>query len=131
MTNLAIIHAGTAAPALKKLLTTLGTVGIREDYFMMDLVSTLRYQEEFEVDLNAFLYELFFGEYYHYQLAHGNVEKLKTNSAQFLDDTAMLSNLVLKHLHETVMSRGLYTKDGKFPYEYHSFDGRVISLRGL
>ena len=131
MSALAIIHAGPAAPALKKLLTALDTVGIREDYFMMDLVSTLRYQEEFQLDLNAFLHEIFFGEYYHYQIARGNVEKLKTNSAQFMDDTAMLSNLVLKYLHETVMSRGLYTEDGKFPYEYHSFDGRVISLRSL
>ena len=130
-TPLAIIHAGRAAPALKKLLTTLDAVGIREDYFMMDLVSTLRYQEEFQIDLNAFLYEMFFGEYYHYQLARCGDEKLKANSAQYMDDAAMLSNLVLKHLHETVMSRGLYTEDGKFPYEYHSFDGRVISLRSL
>lgn len=129
--TLAIIHAGPAAPGLKKLLVTLDAVGIREEYFMSDLVSTLRYEEDFNDDFNAFLYELIFGEFYHYQMARGNVEKLKVSATQILDDTALLSKQVLKYLHETLMSRGLYVEGGKFPYEYNSFDGRVISLRRL
>lgn len=129
--TLAIIHAGPAAPELKKLLATLDAVGVREEYFMSDLVSTLRYQEDFNIDLNAFLYELIFGEFYHYQMALGDVEKLKGSTSHILDDTAVLSKQVLKYLHATLMSRGLYTESGKFPYEYNSFDGRVISLRCL
>ena len=131
MSALAIIHAGPAAPGLKKLLATLDTVGVREDYFMSDLVSTLRYEEDFNDDLNAFLYELIFGEFYHYQMARCNVEKINVSASQILDDIAVLSKQVLKYLHETLLSRGLYAEGGKFPYEYNSFDGRVISLRCL
>lgn len=129
--TLALIHAGPAAPALKRLLSTLDAVGVREEYFMIDLVSALRYQEDFDVDMNSFLYELIFGEFYRYQLSRGDVKKIKDNATQFIDETAVLSKYVLKYLHETLMSRGLYTEDGKFPYEYNSFDGRVISLRSL
>lgn len=131
MSALAIIHAGPAAPALKKLLSSLETVGVREEYFMSDLISTLRYQEDFNIDLQAFLYDLIFGEFYYYQMARGDVEEIKNNATQFMDDTAMLSKQVLKYLHETLNSRGLYTEDGKFPYEYEKFNGRVISLRSL
>lgn len=131
MNNLAIIHAGSAAPDLKRLLSTLNSVGANEAYFMSDLVSTLRYEEDFNQELNSFLDELVFGNFYHWRLAHGNVAQFKEYTTRFMDDTAIVSKQVLKYLHETLVTRGLYNEDGKFPYEFHSFDGRLISLRRL
>lgn len=129
--NKAIIHAGRAAPELKRLLKTLDSVGAREQHFMTDLVSTLRYEEDYNQELNIFLDELVFGDFYHYQLAHGNVREFKEYTSRFMDDTAMVSKRVIQHLHETLITRGLYDKDGNFPYEFESFDGRLISLRRL
>lgn len=131
MNNLAVIHAGPAAPQLKKLLHTLDSVGARENFFMSDLVNTLRYEDDFKQELNIFLDELIFGEFYHHLLSHGDKQKLTSETSQFMDTTAMVSTRVLRYLHETLQTRGLYTPDGKFPYEFESFDGRLISLRRL
>jgi hypothetical protein len=133
MTTISIIHAGNAAPKLKQLLNKLDSVGGREKYFMTDLIGTLQYDDVYTEELNIFMDELLFGEFYPNLFSQGRNDsgKFKYNVARFMEDTAMTSKLVLRHLHETLQSRGLYNKDGRFPYEFDSFNGRIISLRRL
>lgn len=132
MTNtIAIIHAGPVAPELKKLLGTLDAVGAREKFFMTDLVGVLRYEEDFTHELNSLQAEILFGEYFRYCLDQGNNEEVKQETSRFLEVTAALSTRVAKYLHNTLVAQGRYDNDGKFPYEFYSFDGRLISLRSL
>lgn len=127
----AIIHAGPAAPELKRLLKTLDSVGARESYFMSDLVATLRYEDKFVEDLNELLGDMVLGQYYHYQLSHGDPERFKEYTTRFMDSVAVASKYVARYLHASLVTQGRYDADGKFPYEFHSFDGRIISLRRL
>lgn len=129
--NFAIIHAGPAAPELKRLLKTLDSVGVREKFFMEDLIATLRYEEDFITDLNSMLGEVLYGEYYRHCITHGNVEEFKEYANRYLDDISVLGAKVAKHLHLTLVTQGRYDRDGKFLYEYHNFDGRLISLQCL
>lgn len=129
--KIALIHAGPAAPELKRLLATLDSVGVREKFFMEDLVATLKYEEDFKTDLNSLLAEMIYGDYYRYCITHGQIEEFQEYANRYLDDISILSAKVAKHLYETLTSHGHYDKDGKFPYEYHGFDGRVISLQCL
>lgn len=131
MNNIAIIHAGPAAPELKRLLHTLDSVGVREKFFMEDLISTLRYEEDFKLDLNSMLADILYGDYYRRCLTHGQIEEFREYANRYLDDVSVLSAKVAKYIYETLVNQGRYDNDGKFPYEYHAFDGRVISLRSL
>lgn len=130
--NLAIIHAGPAAPELKKLLKTLDSVGVREDYFMSDLIATLQYEDKFEEDLDDVMNELLQSNgFFEYNIAHGDPEVFRKYKNRFMNHVATASNRVAQYLHETLVNQGRYDANGKFPYEYNSFDGRVISLRRL
>lgn len=129
--TIAVIHAGPMAPELKRLLGTLDAVGARENYFMTDLIGMLRYEEDFVLELNNLQTEILYGEYFRYCLDHGSTEEFKQQTSRFLEDTAALSTRVAKYLHTTLINQGRYDKDGKFPYEFYAFDGRIISLRSL
>jgi hypothetical protein len=131
MTNLAIIHAGPAAESLKMLVRTLDSVGVRENFFMTDLIETLRYDESFKTDLQEMTCDMLYGDFFHHHLSRGNVEKYKALTSEFLEVTAIASNKVAQYLHETLVNQGRYDTDGKFPYEFHSFNGKVICLRQL
>lgn len=132
MTQLAIIHAGPAAPELKKLLRALDSVGSREHFFMEDLISTLRYAESFETDLDDLLNELVqTNGYFQYCVSHGDPEMFRKYETRFMDHVSTASQQVAKYLHTTLVNQSRYDADGKFPYEFHNFDGRLICLRRL
>lgn len=122
----AVIHAGPKATELKKLVEQLDKVGAPEFYFMSDLVLALKVENEFKIELNDLLYDMTEGEYYRHCLNAGNVE---ANNLMF--DIAEHAKSVAEYLHTTLLNGGRYDADGKFPYEFHSFDGRVIYLRSL
>jgi hypothetical protein len=127
----AIIHAGPKAPELKQLLKELDSVGAPEFYFMSDLVGTLKYDAEFTTDLNDLLYDMTEGEYYHHCLSNGEPAKHAERTQQFMFSVAERTKIVAQYLHTTLQNAGRYDASGKFPYEFHSFDGRVIYLRSL
>lgn len=133
MTQLAVIHAGPAAETLKMLVTALDCVGVREKFFMDDLIDTLRYDEDFQVALNSMSVEILYGQYFHRQVADVLITGLdpvnRDLASDFLHATAKVSELVATYLHQTLVNQGRYDHNGKFPYEYHSFDGRLIYLR--
>lgn len=132
MPQLALIHAGPAAKELKKLLRVLDSVGARENYFMSDLIATLQTEQEFTTDLEELMFELQQSNgYFEYCLSHGSPEIHQQYGTSLMSHVANASDLVAKYLHTTLITQGRYDNDGKFPYEYHSFDGRVISLRSL
>lgn len=135
MKKLAIIHAGPAAPTLKMLITALDCVGVREKYFMGDLIEALHDKETFDMEMRAMVIELVYGQYFHKSLAdvlvfEPNPEQ-KDLASEFLQATANASEQVSKYLHETLVNQGRYNNDGKFPYEFDSFDGKLIYLREL
>jgi hypothetical protein len=133
MTQLAVIHAGPAAETLKMLVRALDCVGVRENYFMTDLIETLRYNEDFEIELKSLTVELLYGQYFHKQLADRLEYNLDTNhqdsASTFLFTTAKVAERVAEYLHENLVAQSRYDHNGKFPYEYHSFDGKLIYLR--
>lgn len=133
MTQLAVIHAGPAAETLKMLVTALDCVGVREKFFMDDLIDTLRYNEDFPLELNSMSVEIVYGQYFHKQVADKLIYGLdptnKDMASDFLQATAKVSELVARYLHQTLVNQGRYDHNGKFPYEYHSFDGKLIYLR--
>jgi hypothetical protein len=131
MNNVAIIHAGPAAESLKKLVLALDSVGVHENFFMADLIETLRYEDDFKTELADMTCELLYGDYFHHRLSRGNVEKYRELTSEFLEVTAIASTKVAQHLHETLVNQGHYDTDGKFPYEFQSFNGKVICLRKL
>jgi hypothetical protein len=132
MAEIAIIHAGPAAPELKRLLHTLDSVGAREFHFMGDLIATLQYADKFSEDLDELNTELVqTNGYFQYCISHGDPEVFRKYQSRFMDHVAMASNRVAQYLHSTLVNQGRYGTDGKFPYEFHSFDGRIISLRRL
>ncbi|BAW18983.1 hypothetical protein [Ralstonia phage RP12] len=130
--SLAIIHAGPAAPELKKLLKILDSVGAREGFFMSDLIATLQYEDKFSEDLTDMIGDLLnTNGYFDYCISHGDPELFQKYQSRFMDHVAVASDRVAHYLHTTLVTQGRYDVNGKFPYEYHSFDGRVISLRSL
>lgn len=135
MTEYAIIHAGPAVEHLKFLVHALDCVGVREKYFMGDLIETLRYDEDFEVTLNEMTVEMLYGQYFHRQVAdvllYGLDSIDKDMASDFLQVTAQVSEQVAKYLHQTLVTQGRYDHNGKFPYEFDSFNGRLICLRHI
>lgn len=133
MENLAIIHAGPAAESLKALVTALDSLGVREKYFMGDLIETLSYDSEFDESLKIMTEELIHGQYLSHQLTPEFTLDFKEHGKEhvnaILDVTAKLSTNVATYLHQTLINQGRYDVTGKFPYEYHAFDGRIIYLR--
>lgn len=128
MTTLAIIHAGYAAPKLKEFVAILNNKGVREKFFMEDLIDILRFDEDFDSDLLSLKTEIEYGEYYRYYL-----QDLANNAANkvpdFLNDVAVLTTEVATYLHNTLVAQGRYNHDGEFLYDFHSFDGRIIFLQ--
>lgn len=127
--NIAVIHAGPAAESLKMLVNALDSVGVRETFFMTDLIQTLRYEESFDTELSEMTCELMYGQYFADRLSKGQMDKYADITNEFLEITAVASNVVAKYLHETLVAQGHYNTDGKFPYEFHSFNGKLICLR--
>lgn len=130
MENLAIIHAGPVAPSLKLLTDTLALLGVREKYFMTDLIETLSYEDEFTESLSHLTNELIYGQYFYNHVAKASGEKInnRDTALEFLTLAAKASFHVANYLHTTLKTEGLYN-DGKFPYEFQAFDGRIIYLR--
>lgn len=108
MTHLAVIHAGSAAPDLKNLLTALDSVGVREKHLMEDLVGTLRYVDDFNIDLNTFLDEILNSSYLKDKLTKGNRNgEYEEITTKFLDYTAVASKKVATFLHEAFNTKSL------------------------
>lgn len=132
MTHLALMHAGSAAPDLKNLIAALDSVGVREKYLMEDLVATLRYVDDFSIDLNTFLDEILNSAYLKDRLTKGNCDgQYEEITTKFLDYTAVASKKVATFLHEALITQNRYDVNGKFPYEFHSFNGKIILFRPL
>lgn len=133
MTQFSIIHAGPAAEHLKMLVTALDCVGVREKFFMTDLIETLRYEEDFEIELKSMTTELLYGQYFHKQIADRLVYKLDTAApdaaSTFLYAAARMAEQVATYLHQNLVAQGRYDINGKLPYEFHSFDGKLICLQ--
>lgn len=130
MDNITIIHAGPAAASLKMLVNALHSLGVREQYFMTDLIDTLSYDEEFDASLKEMTTELLYGQYLHYRLNPLLVDNFKAKdfTSEFLDITAKTSTNVARYLHTTLVTQNRYDANGKFPYEFHAFDGKLIFL---
>ena len=133
--QIAVIHAGPAAETLRMLVAALHCVGVRENYFMGDLIDTLRVDEDFPLEIKSMSIELLYGQYFHRQLADKLVytvdPELPDAASEFLSATAKVSEVVATHLHDTLVAQGQYDENGNFPYEYHGFDGKLIFLRHL
>ena len=133
MSNLAIIHAGPAAESLKALVNALDSLGVREKYFMEDLIDTLSYDEEFSESLKVMTDELIHGQYFHHcltaEFSLDFKDKSKDHASELLNVAAMMSTNVATYLHDTLVNQSRYDANGKFPYEYHSFDGKLIYLK--
>lgn len=132
-TQLSIIHAGPAAQYLKMLVRGLDCVGVREKFFMTDLIETLRYEEDFEIELKSLTVELLYGQYFHKQIADRleyNLDpSIQDSASAFLYATARTAEQVAKYLHQNLVAQGRYDHNGKLPYEFHSFDGKLICLQ--
>ncbi len=130
--TISVIHAGPAAPVLKELLNKLDSVGAREGYFMDDLVATLRYEDKFDEDLDDLLCELVQSNgYFQYCVTHGDPELFRKYQSRFMDCVSTASREVAQYLHSSLVIQGRYDPEGKFPYEFHKFDGRLVYLRRL
>lgn len=135
MEHLAVIHAGPAAANLKTLVRVLDSVGVSEDYFMTDLIETLKYKEDFQLALMEMTTELTFGQYMHLQLSNRLTEVVSSQGkdlvSELLQITSDVTSKVAKYLHSTLVTQGRYDENGKFLYEYRGFDGKLIYLRHL
>ncbi len=128
MTTLAIIHAGFAAPKLKEFVAVLNDKGIKEKFFMEDLIDILRFDEDFSHDLLSLKTEIEYGDYYRYYLSElANTNKNKV--PDFLNNVATLTTQVATYLHNTLVAQGRYNHNGEFLYDFHSFNGRIIFLQ--
>lgn len=131
MTEYAIIHAGSAAEDLKKLVNVLDSVGVHENFFMEDLIETLRYKDEFENELSSMTNEMLHGQYFHHHLSQGNGDKYKDLTSEFMLITATISERVAQYLYQTLVAQSRYDNNGKFPYEFEQLGGKLLLLRKL
>lgn len=126
MTYQAVIHGGPAAPRLKEIIDALTINGVNCNHIFIDIFDCLKHKHDFVINTLCLKTEIEYGDYYRHKLQE---EPLPVMTG-ILSEMALLSERIAYQLYRDMVERGIYDNDGLLPFEFKSFDGKLIHLQG-
>lgn len=118
------IDGGPETKMLEHYALELERLGLNKKFLYSDVIDCLKIKDDFYTEVTSLCTDITFGDYFEYATS-------RSTQSINREDFAYTVRTVCQTMYDTLITRGLYTEQGEFPYEFREYKYGQFFLRSI